>query len=107
MVSLLFILSHIEKHKLLHPTNKYYILANTYYRELALEHYNNSESQIKETLQKKYKSNIYGIKILNYYESLIANSYYTDPPFNSKMKEYKIRSKKLSTIEFINSFSTK
>lgn len=107
LVSLLFILSHIQKHKLLHPTNKYYILANTYYRELALEHYNNSESQIKETLQKKYKSNIYGIKILNYYESLIANSYYTDPPFNSKMKEYKIRSKKLSTIEFINSFSTK
>lgn len=107
LVSLLFILSHIQKHKLLHPTNKYYILANIYYRELALEHYNNSESQIKETLQKKYKSNIYGIKILNYYESLIANSYYTDPPFNSKMKEYKTPSKKLSSIEFINSFSTK
>jgi hypothetical protein len=107
MVSFLFIVSHIQKHMLLHPTNKYYILANTYYRELALEHYNNSESQIKETLQKKYKSNIYGIKILNYYESLIANSFYTDPPFNSKMKEYKIRSKKLSTIEFINSFSAK
>ena len=107
LVSLLFILSHFQKYKLLHPTNNYYILANTYYRELALKHYNNSESQIKETLQKKYKSNIYGIKILNYYESLIANSYYTDPPFNSKMKEYKTPSKKLSSIEFINSFSTK
>jgi hypothetical protein len=107
LVSLLFILSHIQKYKLLHPKNKYYILANTYYRELALENYNNSESLIKETLQKKYNSNLYGIKILDYYESLIANSYYIDPPFNSKMKEYKTPSKKLSSIEFINSFSTK
>ncbi len=107
LVSFLFILSHVQKYKLLHPTNNYYILANKYYYELALEDYKTNEIQIKKTLQKKYNSNFFGITTVNYYESLITNSYYTDPPFNSKMKEYKTPSKKLSSIEFINSFSTK
>ena len=107
MVSFLFIVSHIQKHMLLHPTNKYYILANKYYYQLALEDYKTNEIQIKKTLQKKYNSNFFGITIVSYYESLIANSFYTDPPFNSKMKEYKSPSKKLSSIEFINSFSAK
>jgi hypothetical protein len=107
MVSFLFIVSHIQKHMLLHPTNKYYTLANKYYYQLALEDYKTNEIQIKKTLQKKYNSNFFGITTVSYYESLIANSFYTDPPFNSKMKEYKSPSKKLSSIEFINSFSAK
>lgn len=107
LVSLLFILSHFQKYKLLNSTNKYYILANKYYYQLALEDYKTNEVQIKRTLEKKYNFNFFDTKIVNYYESLLANSCYVNPPFNSKMKEYKIPSKKLSTIEFINSFSAK
>jgi hypothetical protein len=106
-LSSLFIISHVQKYLLLNPTNKYYGLANKYYYEIALKHYNHCESLIKETLQKKYNNKIHGTEIVDYYESLIGNSCYTDPPFNSKMKEYKIPLKKLTSIELINFFSTK
>jgi hypothetical protein len=107
LVVSLFILSHFQKYLLLNPNNNYYILANKLYTQIVLDNYIKNELEIKNNLQKRYKSILNNKKIVDYYESLKENSIYTDPPFNSKMKDHKTSQKKLSSIEFINFFSTK
>jgi hypothetical protein len=83
---------------------KYYTLANKYYCNIALENYKEVEKLIKVELSKKYSNNARYDLLVENYKNIISNSKYTNPPFNSIEKEYKLPVKKMTTTEFINHY---
>jgi hypothetical protein len=104
-LGLLLLLCHFQKYKLVNNIgNSYYTLANKYYYNLAIENYNNVEKLIKVELAKKYSKKASFDLLIKNYENIKANSKYTNPPFNSIEKEYKLPVKQMTTTEFINHY---
>ena len=101
----LLLLCHFQKYQLVNNSiYKYYRLANKYYCNLALENYKEVEKLIKVELTKKYSNNARYDLLMENYEKIISNSKYTNPPFNSIEKEYKLPVKQMTTTEFINHY---
>jgi hypothetical protein len=104
-LGLLLFLCHFQKYQLVNHSNyKYYTLANKQYSNLAVENYKEVEKLIKVELAKKYSKIAEYELLLENYESIKANSKFTNPPFNSTEKDFKIPVKKMTTIEFINHY---
>jgi hypothetical protein len=102
-LGLLLFLCHFQKYQLVNHSNyKYYTLANKQYSNLAVENYKEVEKLIKVELAKKYSKTAEYNLLLENYETIKANSKFTNPPFNSIEKDYKIPVKKMTTIEFMN-----
>ena len=104
-LGLLLFLCHFQKYQLVNNSiYKYYTLANKKYSNLALENYKEVEKLIKVELAKKYSKTAEYNLLLENYETIKANSKFTNPPFNSIEKDFKIPVKKMTTIEFINHY---
>jgi hypothetical protein len=104
-LGLLLLLCHFQKYQLVNNSiYKYYTLANKYYCNIALENYEEVEKLIKVELAKKYSNNARYDLLMENYKNIISNSKYTNPPFNSIEKEYKLPVKKMTTTEFINHY---
>lgn len=104
-LGLLLLLCHFQKYQLVNNIiHKYYKLVNKYYGDLALENYKNTEKLIKVELAKKYSNNSSYDLLMENYEKILSNSKYTNPPFNSIEKEYKLPVKQMTTTEFINHY---
>jgi hypothetical protein len=104
-LGLLLFLCHFQKYQLVNNSiYKYYTLANKQYSNLALENYKEVEKLIKIELAKKYSKTAEYNLLLENYEAIKANSKFTNPPFNSIEKDFKIPVKKMTTIEFINHY---
>lgn len=104
-LGLLLLLCHFQKYQLVNNSiYKYYTLANKYYCNIALENYKEVEKLIKVELAKKYSNNARYDLLMENYKKIISNSKYTNPPFNSIEKEYKLPVKKMTTTEFINHY---
>ena len=105
---LLLFICHYQKYRLVTKSNNsYYKLANKYQYNLVIENYQNTEKMIKEELSKKYQPNKFNIDFISRYESIKNNSFYTNPPFNSIEREYKVPVKELSPIDFISHYGCK